>query len=656
MTTMDSDSASQDSDDGRRFRFEATRKDSVVSAGASGNATKSSDRKSKHKSQCGSSKHHEDKKERLKHESNRKMDHSKHESKSSKRESSKLSYENRDGKDTSARSISNDRGSKSCSSDGTRERSRDLKWQADRNRSVHRSQRSRERSYDRSHDDKQRNRCREKYRHHSRDASRERSHQSSRVKSSNSDYYWSGNSHELRRHASIRKTSTKENRSKNSRDHPSLKNTERTRDHNDACSSSSLERHPSMEEDTQECNELDLSQFNILSETDERTSNNRSSKSLESSPCSRNSMLKRHASTNQPESSSTRVREDNDETRKMERREESCEMKARNNARCGSSDSSLGTCATFSINKDVRKTCERDKSGSCKQDKTIAYDTSNEHSNLEENSRYLDASSDDTQLLERDLKQSGLMYGPLLPPGFMSDNSDKCERISLTVDENKIDENEERDLIGSRLSPLLNEEKESNVATNVGTCAAKAIVPFGPALPPHLLQQQGETNTRNEIIGPVLPTAKVKLCKKDSDASSESDNDYAIGPLPVDHPALRNNRVYEQLNLRAQKIKSERSLEMVTHMHYTLIQMNNFIGRKREDMFVLQIDVRNQREEWMTDLPPVQAANLGLGPRKFKLRDGPDISDRSCWTDTPAQKAQKQKDLVNIVVLLSILF
>jgi len=58
----------------------------------------------------------------------------------------------------------------------------------------------------------------------------------------------------------------------------------------------------------------------------------------------------------------------------------------------------------------------------------------------------------------------------------------------------------------------------------------------------------------------------------------------------------------------------------------------------------------------MTDLPPLQAANLGLGPRKFKLRDDPNISDRSCWTDIPAQKTQKQKDLVNIIILLVILF
>lgn len=62
---------------------------------------------------------------------------------------------------------------------------------------------------------------------------------------------------------------------------------------------------------------------------------------------------------------------------------------------------------------------------------------------------------------------------------------------------------------------------------------------------------------------------------------------------------------------------------------------------------MFQVDVGNKREEWMTELPPAQAASLGLGPRKFRIREGPDMSDRSCLTDTPAQKAQKQRDSVS---------
>lgn len=49
----------------------------------------------------------------------------------------------------------------------------------------------------------------------------------------------------------------------------------------------------------------------------------------------------------------------------------------------------------------------------------------------------------------------------------------------------------------------------------------------------------------------------------------------------------------------------------------------------------------------MTELPSAQAANLGLGPRKFRSREGPDMSDRarSGWTETPADRARKQREL-----------
>lgn len=48
----------------------------------------------------------------------------------------------------------------------------------------------------------------------------------------------------------------------------------------------------------------------------------------------------------------------------------------------------------------------------------------------------------------------------------------------------------------------------------------------------------------------------------------------------------------------------------------------------------------------MTQLPPAQTASLGLGPRTFKQRPGPDMSDRSGWTDTPEDKARKLREMV----------
>ena len=64
---------------------------------------------------------------------------------------------------------------------------------------------------------------------------------------------------------------------------------------------------------------------------------------------------------------------------------------------------------------------------------------------------------------------------------------------------------------------------------------------------------------------------------------------------------------------------------------------------------MLQDSKVNQREEWMIELPPTQIDNLGLTSRKFRMRAGPDMSDRSCWTDTPAKKAEKRKQRVNTI-------
>lgn len=55
----------------------------------------------------------------------------------------------------------------------------------------------------------------------------------------------------------------------------------------------------------------------------------------------------------------------------------------------------------------------------------------------------------------------------------------------------------------------------------------------------------------------------------------------------------------------------------------------------------------------MIELPSAQAANLGLGSKKqFRARAGPDMSDRSSWTDTPADKAKKREDKVLLIVII----
>eukprot|EP00061_Rhincodon_typus_P016820 g45231.t1 len=46
------------------------------------------------------------------------------------------------------------------------------------------------------------------------------------------------------------------------------------------------------------------------------------------------------------------------------------------------------------------------------------------------------------------------------------------------------------------------------------------------------------------------------------------------------------------------------------------------------------------RESWMVELPPV-LQNIGLGARTFKRRANGESSDRSVWTDTPADRERK---------------
>jgi len=61
-----------------------------------------------------------------------------------------------------------------------------------------------------------------------------------------------------------------------------------------------------------------------------------------------------------------------------------------------------------------------------------------------------------------------------------------------------------------------------------------------------------------------------------------------------------------------------------------------------------------KRENWMLELPPEQAADFGLGPRQFRVRTKPESGDRSVWTDTPADRLQKELSRVCLSLFLSV--
>ncbi|KAL1497112.1 hypothetical protein ABEB36_008124 [Hypothenemus hampei] len=157
---------------------------------------------------------------------------------------------------------------------------------------------------------------------------------------------------------------------------------------------------------------------------------------------------------------------------------------------------------------------------------------------------------------------------------------------------------------------------------------------FGPQLPPHLLKasstligpslppnnEKSPANIENaeKIIGPSLPPHLKKKLEEQVEEDSESEED-CYGPLP----AGMSNASAVQIALE------ERALQ---------IQIDKLTPQEKEP----------EREIWMTELPAAKAVGFGLGPRQFRNKEGPDLSDRSSWTDIAGKsgkKTEKKEDL-----------
>lgn len=203
--------------------------------------------------------------------------------------------------------------------------------------------------------------------------------------------------------------------------------------------------------------------------------------------------------------------------------------------------------------------------------------------------------------------------GPALPPDFQKsiniNNIQKREEMNIETPEQN--ENSLQS-IGPVLPPHLQKSSHkgkipntdaSNVETSrlLGENSPETI---GPVLPPHLqkpiidndVDQTAETQA-GTVIGPTLPT---HLRKQLAEASVQEDNDDdCYGPLPQGAALTRSHLELE-----------ERSLQLKI----------NQLNPEGPD--------EPKREEWMLELPAVRAANLGLGPRTFRMKGTPDLSDR----------------------------
>ncbi|XP_063373505.1 serine/arginine repetitive matrix protein 5 [Cydia amplana] len=156
----------------------------------------------------------------------------------------------------------------------------------------------------------------------------------------------------------------------------------------------------------------------------------------------------------------------------------------------------------------------------------------------------------------------------------------------------------------------------------------------GPALPPHLVSQSGRhapSNTEGPAlpphlrkgdrkIGPSIPDQlRKELAENDCEIiKCESSDDDGIGPLPAGA-----ERKWSDAHRRLE----ERALD---------IKIRNMDGHSMQSSKV------KSREQWMLELPEGKAKYMGLEARTFRAKEGPDMSNRSSWTDTPEEKARKK--------------
>lgn len=247
-------------------------------------------------------------------------------------------------------------------------------------------------------------------------------------------------------------------------------------------------------------------------------------------------------------------------------------------------------------------------------------------------------------------------FGPSLPKKEDAINN-KEEPVSL-IEENsgndptKSAEEDKHNLaFGPALPPKTNTPSKSE--SSVGEQSKNGNT-FGPQLPPHLTKTSGE---ETNIIGPVLPSHFITVSSLDDDisndlnASGTQDNKESgsrsdlIGPaLPprlvkeseenVIGPTLPPCLPQEENVLHGENEEQSEDEDVYGPVpagaHYS--QAHVELEERALKMKMDQLDPKgNQqpvREEWMLTLPEAKAAKFGLGPRQFRSKAGPDLSDR----------------------------
>ncbi|XP_050498413.1 GPALPP motifs-containing protein 1 [Diabrotica virgifera virgifera] len=197
------------------------------------------------------------------------------------------------------------------------------------------------------------------------------------------------------------------------------------------------------------------------------------------------------------------------------------------------------------------------------------------------------------------------VVGPMLPPHLQKTKE-------LDIEESKV--------IGPALPPHLMKSQESvsppqTLGPSLPPHLQKPLqnnTSIGPALPPHLQSKNLPKETpESKCFGPSLPDHLRQQLAQVAELQSEEEDVY--GPVPV---GFSGSKAHIELEERALQMK---------------IDMLNPKGEKEPT-----------REEWMLELPAAKATHFGLGPRQFRAKEAPDMSDRSSWTDTPEDRSKKK--------------
>ncbi|KRT80150.1 hypothetical protein AMK59_7671, partial [Oryctes borbonicus] len=158
---------------------------------------------------------------------------------------------------------------------------------------------------------------------------------------------------------------------------------------------------------------------------------------------------------------------------------------------------------------------------------------------------------------------------------------------------------------------------------------------YGPALPP---PNNHEQNLKTKVYGPTLPShmtnvaSEASLQKKPTTNNDQDETQNLIDVFPSDetNTQVLEDECFGPLPLN---IISQSEAHIALEERALQIKLDQLQKGKQDHV---------SREEWMLELPEIHSKHLALGPRQFRTNPGPDLSDRSSWTNIPSDKVNQK--------------